>query len=165
MCGEHVYYVSKLGLLAHNQDCGVSVPRTAVSGDLPVLNPRFQLDPTKVVGSQNAYSTAFRTTLPSTSYPGKPRGFHFQQANRQLVQAMDADPRFAQQIESLIPGIREQFVKPRSFSRQPPAGWTWHHHRDTGVLELVPRVQHEAAGPLQQLFHPGGEGGMNIWGR
>lgn len=102
---------------------------------------------------------------PGTAYPGKPRGFHFQQANRQLIEAMDADPGFAQQIESLIPGVRGQLVKPRSFSREPPTDWAWHHHADTGVLELVPRVQHEAAGRLQQLFHPGGRGGMNIWGR
>jgi hypothetical protein len=58
---------------------------------LPILNPRFSLDPTKVIGSENAYSTAFRNTLSPTAYPGKPRGVHFQQANGQLIQAMDAD--------------------------------------------------------------------------
>lgn len=133
--------------------------------ELPVLNPHFTPNPTKVVGSENAYSVAFRARLPSTDYPGQSRSFHFQQANRQLIEAMDADPQIARQIESLIPNIRSQLIKPRSYSRQSPAGWTWHHHSDTGVLELIPRVQHEAAGPLQHLLHPGGQGGMNTWGQ
>ena len=119
----------------------------------------------KGVGSRNAYSVAFRTKLPSSAYPGRSRAYHFQQANRQLIEAMDANPDLAARIEAMIPNIRQQLVHPRSFSRQPPTGWTWHHHADTGVMELVPRVQHEAAGSIQDLLHPGGEGGMSIWGR
>jgi RHS repeat-associated protein len=153
-------YYAQPSLVATNSPC-----ESTASAELPILNPHFTLDPTRVIGSQNAYSVLFRTTLPPTAYPGQPRGFHFQNANRHLIEAMDADPRFAQQIESMIPGIREQLVKPRSFSRESPSDWTWHHHADTGVMELVPRVQHEAAGPIQQLLHPNGEGGMNIWGK
>ncbi|WP_410790082.1 hypothetical protein [Kribbella sp. C-35] len=29
-------------------------------------------------------------------------------------------------------------------------------------MRLVPRIQHEAAGDLQDLFHPGGVGGFAI---
>jgi hypothetical protein len=120
---------------------------------------------TPVVGSGNAYSVAFQTILPSSSYPGRSRGHHFQVANEQLLQAMKKDPGFAKMMKELIPDIESQLIGPRGgISRKPPKDWTWHHHADTGKMQLVPYVQHTAPGKLQDLFHPGGEGGFSIWG-
>lgn len=120
-----------------------------------------------VVGSGNAYSVAYETRLPRSAYPGRSRGHHFKEANRNLAAAMDADPAFGQLMESMIPGLRKAIVGPRGgISRRSPTslGWTWHHHVDPGRMQLVPTVQHEAGGALQRLFHPGGVGGFSIWG-
>ncbi|MFS8070577.1 MAG: HNH endonuclease [Byssovorax sp.] len=45
-----------------------------------------------------------------------------------------------------------------------PAGWTWHHAVEPGVLQLVPRSQHVTGSAWQSLLHPGGAGGMVLWG-
>jgi hypothetical protein len=116
------------------------------------------------MGSGNAYSVAFQVTLPRGTYPGRSREFHYQQANMAIIKVMDGDPAFAKQMDTLIPGIRRQIVGPESFIRSAPAGWTWHHHVDEGVMQLVPRIQHRAPGQLQQWFHPDGRGGMDKWG-
>ena len=117
------------------------------------------------VGSGNAYSVAFRTVLPEDAYPGLSRGAHFQAANRQLLQAMNDDPEFASMMEAMSPGIGDSLVGPGGgISRNSPAGWTWHHSMDEGVMELVPRIQHQAPGPIQDLLHPGGVGGYSQWG-
>jgi hypothetical protein len=86
-------------------------------------------------------------------------------ANAELLQAMNEDPEFARMMEELRPGIRSQLVSRSStISDRSPTGWTWHHSVEEGVMELVPRVQHSAAGLIQTLLHPGGAGGFSIWG-
>lgn len=116
------------------------------------------------LGSGTAYSVAYQTLLGGSSYPGVSRAAHFQEANANLLREMNEDERFAQDMDCLIPGLRDQLQGPRTVSRRPPKGWTWHHATQEGVMQLVPRIQHQASGPLQQLFHPGGQGGFNIWG-
>ncbi|MDA8016720.1 MAG: Ig-like domain-containing protein [Thermoanaerobaculia bacterium] len=117
------------------------------------------------LSSGNAYSVAFRTRLPSSAFPGRSRRIHFQESNRLLLEAMDARSELDAMMEALIPNLREQLVRPRSISREPPYGWTWHHHLDVGFMELVPRVQHTQGGPVQGLLHPNGRGGFSAWGR
>ena len=39
-------------------------------------------------------------------YPGVSAGKHFQEANTQVLRAMDADAAFARSMDDLIPGIR-----------------------------------------------------------
>ena len=116
------------------------------------------------VGSGLAYSVGFEMRLAETSYPGFSRAAHYQEANANLLAAMEADQTFAAAMEALIPGIRNQLMGARSVARAPPSGWTWHHALEPGVMQLVPRAQHGAAGPLQILLHPRGLGGYSIWG-
>lgn len=118
------------------------------------------------MGSGNAYSVAYETKLSPDMYPGLSRGAHFQAANSDLLQAMNSDPQFEAAMNDLIPGIRDSLVGPRGgISRTSPSSlWTWHHAPEEGVMQLVPRIQHQAPGLLQQLFHPGGVGGFSIWG-
>ncbi|MGW0736274.1 DUF6531 domain-containing protein [Streptomyces sp. NPDC002851] len=133
-----------------------------------VRNPHTWSDPLGLapcVGSGNAYSVAYETYIPAQFFPGRSRGAHFQEANRALVREMDASPDFARMMDNLIPGIRDELVGPRGgISRRSPTDWTWHHAANPGQMQLVPRVQHSAAGRLQELFHPGGVGGYSIWG-
>ena len=101
-------------------------------------------------------------------YPGVSAGKHFQEANTQVLRAMDADAAFARSMDDLIPGIRGMLERPRSVFRKPPTDWTWHHSVDEGVLQLTPSVQHWDP-KLWQLLHPKqadgySRGGMSIWG-
>ncbi len=96
-------------------------------------------------------------------YPGVSAGKHFQEANTQLLKAMDADAGFANMMDDLIPGVRGMLERARSVSRKPPTDWTWHHSIDEGILHLVPSVQHWDPS-LWKLLHPNNKGGMSIWG-
>ncbi|QFT87262.1 hypothetical protein FIU87_01170 [Bacillus sp. THAF10] len=114
------------------------------------------------------YSVAYEVNLPKDMYPNLSSPRHFQNANEQLYNAFQKDSKFAQPMEGLYPGINKG-VQPGSrgkFSRNAPTKEvTWHHYADReGVLQLVPRNQHQAKGPIQQILHPGGRGGMENWG-
>ncbi|MHA3023874.1 putative T7SS-secreted protein [Mycobacterium sp. BMJ-28] len=122
-------------------------------------------------GNGNAYTVAYDTTIEPDLFPGHTRGEHFRAANQALLDAIDADPRFAEAMENLIPGIRDSIQGPTGAARpRSPAelGWTWHHHVDPGRMQLVPEIHHPvgAGGKPNtwRLMHPGGRGGMAIWG-
>jgi RHS repeat-associated protein len=159
VAGVHTYYVvaGTTPVLVHNCGGGVDPAGHACNCSNP---PPY--------GSGNAYTVGYETDLPITSYPGQPRGLHFQDANRSLWDAMSGDPRFAADMEDMIPGITD-FLTPGPRGGVPdttPAalGWTWHHAVEPGKLQLVPVSQHRYGGPLQALLHPGGIGGFKIWG-
>jgi RHS repeat-associated protein len=113
-------------------------------------------------GAPRAYSVAFETTLGEGSRVGS-RGSHFAEANQALYRAMQESPELAASLRQLgvdvAPGARG------AFPRTPPAGWTWHHELEPGVMRLVPREQHTIGSPWWNVLHPGGQGGYSIWGR
>jgi hypothetical protein len=111
----------------------------------------------------DTYSVAFETELKATSYPGVSRGLHFQEANENLLQMMESDPQFAQTMQDA--GVNLQRTPTGLAPRTPPAGWTWHHAEDPGVLQLVPRVQHTPGSIFWDTLHPGGQGGYATWGK
>ncbi|WP_205873680.1 HNH endonuclease [Mycobacterium camsae] len=114
---------------------------------------------------------AYDTTLPPDLFPGYSRGEHFRAANEALLRAMDADPLFAQAVSDLIPGLRDAIETPGGAARpRSPSqlGWTWHHHIDPGRMQLVPDIHHPVGKGSRpntwRLMHPGGIGGMALWG-
>ena len=115
------------------------------------------------------YSVAFRAQLErDVHYPGKTDTSHFQESNRQLDAAMSDDPAFAAFLETAYPGIG-QGVQPGPRGAYPPRAptrdVTWHHNaQDEGAMDLVPRDQHRAPGPVQDSLHPNQRGGMELWG-
>ena len=58
-------------------------------------------------GDKQIYSVAYEVELPSDMYPGVSDARHFQEANRQLHEAFERNPQFAQAMETLYPGIIE----------------------------------------------------------
>jgi hypothetical protein len=110
-----------------------------------------------------SYSVAFETKLSPTSYPGVSRGAHFQEANEALLQAMEGDAAFARDVQSL--GINVQRTPSGMAPRTSPADWTWHHTEHPGVMQLVPRAQHQPGSIFQDALHPSGQGGYSIWGK
>lgn len=80
---------------------------------------------------------------------------HFREANRMLGDALRADPSLAGRM-----GLDADQV--RFLTRDTPAGGsppdlTWHHHQDTGRMQLVDEAEHAH-------FSGGHTGGMRIWG-
>jgi len=120
------------------------------------------------VGAANrvpsAYSVAFEARLTARGV-GK-YGAHFAEANQQLLKSM-ADPDLAAALRQTLGANFEGSILSSSgrVLGSSPAGWTWHHVVDQpGVLHLVPRAQHAPGSAWQWLLHPGGEGGMTLWG-
>ncbi|WP_249979059.1 HNH endonuclease, partial [Vreelandella olivaria] len=113
------------------------------------------------------YSSAYEIQLPRMAYPGVSRQRHNQLSNQALHEAFDTDPSFAARMESLYPGIVNG-VRPGArgaYSRSAPTPEvTWHHGNIPGQMQLVPRDQHAAPGPVQDSLHPGGSGGYSNWG-
>jgi RHS repeat-associated protein len=109
------------------------------------------------------YSVAFETRLSPSSYPGVLRPAHFQEANEALLRAMEADAQFAQIMQQ--GGVNLQRTATGLAPRTSPAGWTWHHAPEPGVMQLVPRSQHAPGSIFQDVLHPGGQGGYSIWGQ
>ena len=108
-----------------------------------------------VAKSASGYSVAFETTIAEAGVGT--RASHFADANNSLSVAIKNDAGFASMADSL--GIQI----PNRLS-QSPADWSWHHVSDQpGVMQLVPRSQHQG-GPWQSLLHPNQEGGFKLWG-
>ncbi len=142
--------------------------RADAAGSGTTSSPTFVAPQTTRPASSPNYSVAYETSLPSPAYPGRSAEFHFSEANRSLHAAFEADPRFAADMEGLYPGIFDGVAPgPKGgFPREAPTDQlTWHHEATRpGTMQLVPRDQHIAPGPVQQSLHPGGKGGMAIWG-
>ena len=115
------------------------------------------------VPTGDTYSAAFQTELRTSSYPDILRPAHFQEANENLLQAMESDPQFAQQMQEA--GVNLQRTPTGVAPRTSPVGWTWHHAPEPGVLQLVPRWQHTPGSIFWGTLHPGGQGGYAIWGQ
>jgi hypothetical protein len=115
----------------------------------------------------SAYSVAFQTALPIPAIPKGTRPSHFKAANTALLDAMDASPEFASQIQQLVPDVANLRGPMGGVLDGSPAGWTWNHLLDQpGVMQLVPRDQHTPGSAYWWLMHqyPTGAGGFAQWG-
>lgn len=151
-----------------------SAVNDAIDGSLGSLDGfcggELQVLPTgwaPVKGSENAYSVAWEGKLPASKIQANRPETHFQEMNRQLLQKMNSDPEFARMVETLIPNVRSQLVGSKGgISTKPPTGWTWHHESEIGMIQLVPKIQHQSGGKLWILFHGGKNGkGWAKWGK
>jgi hypothetical protein len=108
------------------------------------------------------YIVAFEMKLKLSSLRGsRPR--HYQEANEALLRAMESDPDFARAMQELKIKLRRT---PTGLApRTSPAGWTWHHAQEPGVMQLVPRSQHDRGTIFQGVLHPKRGGGYSRWGK
>ena len=119
--------------------------------------------PQDAASNSSFYSVAFETKLSAGSYPGFSRRRHFQEANENLLQAMEADAAFAQTMQQ--GGVNLARTATGLAPRTPPTNWTWNHAEEPGVMQLVPTSQHTAGSIFYDTMHPGGRGGYAIWGK
>jgi RHS repeat-associated protein len=117
---------------------------------------------TAAEGVKTAYSVAFETMITATG-TGVRRA-HNRAANRALLGAMSESPELATAIKNL--GIEVPTTASGAARGASPAGWTWHHAVEPGVMQLVPRTQHTAGGPYWGILHPltNYGGGYSKWG-
>lgn len=116
----------------------------------------------ETLGSGRAYSVAFSYQL-KPGYLSLSRRKHFAEANKALLEAAKTNPS--------LQGLTLRMVGPRG-GVTTPYKWTWQHvPEEGGMLHLMPTLQHDAAGPLQDLLHPYDPitqrraGGIAVWGR
>jgi hypothetical protein len=108
------------------------------------------------------YSVAFEMK-PKLSSLRRSRPRHFQEANEALLRAMESDPKFAWAMQELKIILRRT---PTGLTpRTPPAGWTWHHAQEPGVMQLVRTSEHKPGTIFQGVLHPKGGGGYSRWGK
>jgi RHS repeat-associated protein len=118
---------------------------------------------TTTVASGSVYSVAYETTLSSELFPGLYRGAHFKAANTSLSNAMASDAAFSSSMSSL--GVSIPRSATGTILGKSPTNWVWHHSVETGVMQLVPKVQHTQGSIFWNTMHPNGVGGYAIWGK
>jgi RHS repeat-associated protein len=105
------------------------------------------------------YSMWQQLTIPCHLLNGS-REDHFKFANEQLHAQLQKDPSLA---KGLGPDVVAH-VKPGprgGYAETSPPGLTWHHSaQDPTKIELIPRDQHRAPGPVQGTLHPNQQGGF-----
>ena len=100
------------------------------------------------------FNVMLRRGWPTSGTTAKSRGLfrnwdgrHFQEANRQLYEVMEADTYFKQQVELLYPGITKEVQPGRrgAFSRTAPTSEvTWHHEPNrSGIMQLVCELRNQ----------------------
>lgn len=104
------------------------------------------------------YSVAYEMTLSKKLYPGVNASRHFTAANKAMLSTLNASTRKSLNI----------VMKTRSngsvVMNKSPHNWVWHHDVGNGVMQLVPKPQHTPGSIFWNTLHPGGKGGMAIWG-
>jgi hypothetical protein len=147
---------------------------SAVKAEAPIVGVAGKTCPAVKAGAGSAtgavtpngkyFSVALETKLDRDSYPGVSRQRHYQEANEALLKAIESDPEFAKNLRDN--GLMIQRTPTDLAPRLPPAGWSWHHAEEPGVMQLVPTAQHKKGSIFQRALHkpPYGSGGFSIWG-
>ncbi len=124
---------------------------------------------TEAIGSSSVepnrrnYSVAAEVRLKEKPVGTGRRG-HIREANENVLRRKESDPEYADLLQKL--GINLERNRWGDAPRTPPKGWTWHHHPyEEGLVQLMPRTQHESR-LLQGVLHPFkyGAGGFARWG-
>jgi RHS repeat-associated protein len=112
----------------------------------------------KSVPNGKFYSTAFEMTLNKNLYPGVNASRHITAANKAMLSSMD----------NIAMKNLKISMKTRSngsiIMNSSPNNWVWHHNIRKGIMQLVPKAQHSSGSIFWNTLHPGGKGGMSIWG-
>jgi hypothetical protein len=97
------------------------------------------------------FDTPFETIIDESHIGSGRPDLHFRAANKQLYEALQADPALVRQLD-----LSAEEVASLPTSRKPPSGYSWHHHQDVGRMQLVTDSAHDLGKPHT--------GGMAIWG-
>jgi hypothetical protein len=91
---------------------------------------------------------------------GSNRSVHFKYANEELYNRTLRYP----ELKSALPSEVLEHVQPGprgGFSDRSPLKHSWHHNAQSPKdIELIPRAQHQAKGPVQASLHLNQQGGF-----
>ncbi|WP_445495977.1 RHS repeat domain-containing protein [Photorhabdus sp. SF281] len=136
-----------------------------------VHNPVSWIDPLGLTGfdasgrplSSPNYSVWYQTDIP-TDLHSSSRPKHFNNANKQLYEVIQKDPRLAKALPPEVVAHVQPGPK-GGFERTSPPNHSWHHNAQNPTkIELIPRSQHQAPGAVQKSLHPNQEGGFKKLG-
>ncbi|UQB70582.1 HNH endonuclease [Epilithonimonas zeae] len=133
-------------------------------GGLAIVATKGRAAPSVLRAESRAevYSVAYEMKLADNLYPGKSSYLHFKSANTSLAETMAADAKFAESMSEL--GVTIPRSSAGSILGKSPTNWVWHHDIGSGMMQLVPKSQHTIGSSYWGIMHPGGKGGMSIWG-
>jgi hypothetical protein len=97
------------------------------------------------------FETKFETLIDNNHIGTGQHRLHFKAANQRLHAAIKTEPSLAKEL-----GLSPDDVMQLPMSKEPPIGYTWHHHQDVGRMQLITKGAHQLAMPHT--------GGMSIWG-
>lgn len=101
-----------------------------------------------VEGTFPVFNAAFEVEIPEAYYLENDQ-IHFSMANEQLYQTIQINPELANELKLTSIDLQELATGGT------PEGYTWHHHEDPGVIQLVDEEEHKNTGHT---------GGRQIWG-
>ena len=99
------------------------------------------------------FESLFDTHLADTSLKTKNSTEHFKQANQKLAIQLKKNPELAKLLGLSDEQVAHILKVPPS--KRPAKDLTWHHHQDTGRMQLIDQLTHDT------FRHTGG---MSIWG-
>ncbi|RMM83252.1 YD repeat protein [Pseudomonas coronafaciens pv. striafaciens] len=109
--------------------------------------------------SSSQYSVWSSVEMP-TEIHGSGRSTHFKYANEELYNRTLKNP----ELKSALPPEVVEHIQPGprgGFSDRSPPNHSWHHNAQSPKdIELMPRAQHKAPGPVQNSLHPNQQGGF-----
>ncbi|PIT14909.1 hypothetical protein BGI33_07055 [Snodgrassella alvi] len=113
--------------------------------------------------SSSGYSVWYQTEIPENIQTST-RAQHFKNANEQLYNVLKNNPDFAKMLPPEV--VAHVQPGPRGgFKGTSPPEHSWHHNaHDPTKIELIPRSQHKAPGPVQGNLHPNQKGGFKKLG-
>ena len=124
---------------------GSEHPETGV----PFVEKEVIVSDDKVIeGAFPAFESNFSVVIDEGLYL-ESDDIHFNIANDTLYQSIQSNPNLANEL-----GLSQSDVQALA-EGQTPEGYTWHHHEEPGVIQLVDEETHA------QTAHTGGR---NIWG-
>ncbi|MCQ6264717.1 HNH endonuclease [Fictibacillus sp. WQ 8-8] len=101
-----------------------------------------------VEGTFPVFNAAFEAEIPEESYLESDQ-FQFSVANEQLYQGIMANPELANELHLSTADVQSLL------HGETPEGYTWHHHEEPGLMQLVNEDEHKNTGHT---------GGREIWG-
>lgn len=115
-----------------------------------------------------AYSVAYEIKLDPSDF-GKRRSVHNRLANTAMAEELRKNQDLVDVMKGEIPDLDDWATK--AASPKTPAEWTWEHAStstafgQSGVMRLVPRLQHTPGSRWWRVFHPdkGASGGYAEW--
>ncbi|SEN88631.1 DNase/tRNase domain of colicin-like bacteriocin [Mesobacillus persicus] len=119
-------------------------PETGV----PFVEKTVSLPNGEVIGTFPVFEAAYEVQLPDNMYL-QSDSIHFSYANAELNEAIESKPSLNQDLHFTNADIQQLG------QGNTPEGYTWHHHEESGVLQLVKEDVHH---------HTGHTGGRELWG-